>query len=827
MAFHPKTIDLPVVEILPQAREKLSDHNTLILNAPPGAGKSTVVPLALLEELWLAGKKILMLEPRRLAAKSIAKRMADLLGEDIGKNVGFRIRFENQTTSQTRIEVLTEGILTRMIHNDNALEDVGLVIFDEFHERNIHADVAMALCREVQQILRPDLRILVMSATLDLPLLSQLLEAPIVESKGKQYPVNIIHTHETDEWSIPESTASIIQTACTEQHGDILAFLPGQGEIKKCEDILKTKLPQMEICPLFGQLPLYQQQKAIFPHPKGKRKVVLATSIAETSLTIEGIHTVVDSGFGRSSLFDPRSGLSRLVTTPITKDAADQRAGRAGRLGPGTCYRLWTRATEDRMKPFRVPEILEADLASLFLDLVQWGIDDINKMTWLTPPPQGALNQARELLEELGAISEGKITSHGKLIRDLPCHPRIAHMLIKAKGLGKLPLATDIAALLDERDPLDKEMGTDFNLRLEALRRHRDQKRKGKKLAKIEMVAGNYRKLFRIEIENVSFDHLDTGLLLTYAYPERIAHARPGNNAQFQLTNGKLAMMSHLDHLAHEPWICISHIDARDGMGKIFMAAPLDPEYLAPMVKEQEVVNWETHKGGFIAEKQWRIGHIVLKKKPLKHFDPSLKEKAIYKAIQNEGERLLNFDKEVEQFQNRINSLRIWRPDENWPDLSSGAITKKPDMLIPYIQGIEKPEDLKKLDLKKILFHDLPFELQNQLEVLAPEKIKVPSGSRVKIKYSQDGELPVLEVRLQEVFGLLDSPKVNEGNTPLMVHLLSPGFKPVQITGDLRSFWENAYFEVKKELKRRYPKHQWPENPLEAEAVRGVKRRGK
>ncbi|WP_186757773.1 ATP-dependent helicase HrpB [Echinicola salinicaeni] len=825
MVFDPLKIDLPVVDIIPQVRKQLAENSSLILHAPPGAGKSTLIPLALMEEAWLKGKKILMLEPRRLAAKSIAIRMADLLGEKVGHSIGYRIRFESKSTEQTQVEVLTEGIMTRMIHHDNALENVGLVIFDEFHERNIHADVAMALCREVQQVLRPDLRIMVMSATLDMPQLSDLLQAPIAESLGKQYPVEVIYMQDADEWTLPELMSQTVIKASKEKEGDILAFLPGQREIKKTAEILHRQLPDFAICPLYGQLSPQKQQQAILPHPNGKRKVVLTTSIAETSLTIEGITVVVDSGFGRTSKFDPKSGLSRLETIKISKDSAAQRAGRAGRLAPGTCYRLWSKATDDRLSEFRTPEIMEADLAPLCLDLVQWGIKDIPNMTWLSPPPTGALAQAQDLLEQLGAIEENKLTKHGEQLRELPCHPRLAHMLLKAKEEGNLALATDIAAILEEKDPLTRDAGTDLNLRLEKLRRHRSVNKQGRGFDRIEKVAANYRKLFDLAEDNSPFDPFESGLILTYAYPERIAHARPGNNAQFKMTNGKLAMMHHKDELAHEAWLSVAHVDARDGLGKIFMAAPLNPKDLAYMVKEKEVVAWDSRRGELIAEKQWRIGHIVLQSKPLDDVDPELQSEALYKAIQDEGERLLNFDDKVQEWQNRVYSLKIWNPKEEWPDVSTKNLLNDPELLMPYLIDLDSAEELKRLNIKEILQHNLSFDQQQLLEHLAPERLEVPSGSKIKINYQKDGESPILAVRLQEVFGLLDTPKLNDGKMGVLMHLLSPGFKPVQVTSDLRSFWENTYFEVKKEMKRRYPKHYWPDNPLDAEAVRGVKRK--
>lgn len=826
MTFDPFQIKLPVTEIIHEVREKLASQNTLIITAPPGAGKSTLLPLALLNEPWLQGQKILMLEPRRLAASSIANRMASLLGEPVGKTVGYRIRFDNRTSSQTRIEVLTEGILTRMIQQDNLLENVGLVIFDEFHERNLHADVAMAFCRETQMILRPELRIVVMSATMNMPQLSRLLHAPVVESKGREYPVEIKYERDINERVLVDLSTETINKAAEENEGDILVFLPGQREIRLCEDFLKKSLPDFSIHPLYGQLSPSKQFAAIMPHPKGKRKVILATSIAETSLTIEGVTVVVDAGFGRTSRFDPKSGLSRLVTVRISQDMADQRAGRAGRLKPGVCYRMWTKATHDRMASFRTPEILEADLASLVLDMAQWGVSTVQQLTWLTPPPAGALAQASETLHELEALNNDKITPHGRQIHQLPCHPRIAHMLLLGNERRRLALATDLAAILEERDPLDKDAGIDINIRIEALRRHRRDNRKDRKFDKIDKISASYRKLLAVEINNAPVDPYETGILLAYAYPERIAFARPGANAQFQLANGKFATVGHRDELANEPWLAVAHIDAREGAGKIFMAAPLDPKDLAPLVKEKERIEWDTRRGGIIATKELRIGSIVLQSKSLPSPHPDHLLRAISDVIKSEGEQLLDFNSKVVQWQNRMLSLRKWRPSEEWPDASTTTLLlTNPDWLGPYLQGIFKSEDLKKLDLLKILQHSLSYEQQNRLALLAPPEVKVPSGSMIKIAYQSDGEPPVLAVRLQELFGLAENPMVNENRIPVVLQLLSPGYKPVQVTSDLKSFWKNTYFEVRKELKRRYPKHSWPEDPWKAEAVRGVKRK--
>lgn len=828
MQFNPFQYHLPVADIIDEVKNHLANHNTLIVNAPPGAGKSTLLPLTLLDENWLAGKKIIMLEPRRLAAKTIATRMAELWGDKVGETIGYRIRFENRVSAQTKIEVVTEGILTRMLHTDNALENVGLVIFDEFHERSLFADVAMALCREAQQILRPDLRMMVMSATLNMPQLTALLNCPVAVSEGKQYPVEVKYVGEGDAFLLPETTSQVIVKAVKENEGDVLVFLPGEGEIKKCAELLKGKLLDFAIHPLYGQLPQREQFAAIMPNKNGKRKVVLATSIAETSLTIEGVKIVIDSGFARVSKFDPKSGLSRLETVQITKDSADQRAGRAGRLSAGVCYRMWTKANQERMIEHRIPEIMEADLAALVLDMAKWGISNLNQLTWLSPPPKAAVMQAVDVLTNLNALDSNKrITEHGKEIHQLPCHPRIAHMLLKAKQDNAIALATDIAAILEERDPLPKDSGIDINLRIEALRRSRQNNSAGNRFGRIEKVAESYRKMLNQEAENGPVDDHETGLLLAYTYPERIAFARPGNNAQFQLANGKIASIGHRDNLANEPWLAVAHIDTRDGLGKIFMASPLNPKDLLPLVKEREVITWDTRKGGLIATKDLRIGSIVLQSKPLAAPSEEHLVAAICTAIKNEGEALLNFDEAFTQLQNRILSVCKWNQYKDWPDVSTDELLlNNMDWLGFYLPKVKRPDDLKKINLSEALLQYLSWDQQQTLNTLAPAKINVPSGSNIGIEYLANGETPILSVRLQEVFGMADTPTINNGKIPLVLHLLSPGFKPVQVTSDLRSFWNNTYFEVKKELKRRYPKHAWPDDPwIEKAVAKGGPRR--
>lgn len=826
MAFNYQNIDLPITDVIPEIQEKLANHNTLILNAPPGAGKSTLLPLALFEESWLQGQKIIMLEPRRLAAKTIANRLADLLGEKVGQTVGYRIRFETKVSENTKIEILTEGILTRMLQTDNALEGVGMVIFDEYHERSIHADVAMALSRETQSILRPDMRILIMSATLNMPELVNLLQAPLIESKGRQYPVETIYMDLSDEYMMAETAATTVLKALKEKQGDVLVFLPGQREITKCAEIINRQTTDVFVHELYGKLPFAKQQAAINPNREGKRKVVIATDIAETSLTIKGVTIVVDSGFGRTSQFDPRTGLSGLKTIHISKDSADQRSGRAGRLGPGTCYRMWSKGKHSQLSEHRVPEITEADLAPLVLDMANWGIADPNQLTWLTPPPNHSLKQANDILHSLNALDKNKITNHGKEMQKLPCHPRIAHMLLMAEKEGLSGLATDIAAVLEERDPLPKEAGIDINLRLEALIRYRRANNTGGKFSRIDKIATQYRKMRGIKVDNSPIDPFETGLLLVHAYPERIAFARPGNNAQFQLANGKYAMTGHKDDLAFEPWLAVAHLNASGKTGRIFLASPLNPTDLKPFLKEIETNTWNTKRGGVVSTLDTRIGSIVLKSVPLPDPDADQLIDAISNAIVKEGEHLLDFNKKVTQWQNRIQTLRKLNPHGGWPDVSTAKLLSTNDeWLLPYLNNVKKPEDLKKIDLAQVLEHSLDFEQQKALKTLAPTSFEVPSGSVIKLEYQKNGSAPVLPVRIQEVFGLKDTPTINNGTTSVLLHLLSPGFKPVQITTDLRSFWETGYFAVRKELRGKYKRHAWPDDPTAHVAISGTKRR--
>ncbi|HEV7231189.1 MAG TPA: ATP-dependent helicase HrpB [Bacteroidia bacterium] len=820
---------LPIYDILPEIRSTLANHNTVILQAPPGAGKSTALPLELLEEPWLKGKRMLMLEPRRLAARAAASRMSDLLHENVGATVGYKVRFENKTTKATRIEVLTEGILTRMLQQDDALDNVGLVIFDEFHERSLHADLALALCREIQQVLREDLRILIMSATLDSGNLSSLLKgAPILNSQGRQYPVNIIYDPGDSENNIPLQVSRGIGRALREQKGDILAFLPGAGEIHRCMDILETQTSGVKLHPLFGDLPLQKQQEALMPDRNGYRKIVLATSIAETSLTIEGIGVVVDSGYSRAPRFDPRTGLTRLETIRVTADAADQRAGRAGRLGPGVCYRLWSAGAQHQLIPHRKPEILEADLAPLVLELANWGTSNIKDMAWLTQPPSAGINLSRELLRQLDALAGDKITPKGKEMLKLPTHPRIAHLLLEAREAKLTSLGSDIAAILEERDPLPKEAGADLVLRIEALRKWRNKEYVAAdraRLERIERLAESWRKIFSIQPDNNTPLQEHAGKLIAMAYPERVARQH-GPDHRYKLSNGRFAKTGQHDPLSREKWLAIASLDGGNTEGAIYLAAPLDPEDILKQATQQELITWDSQKGELVARTEIRFGEITVSSKPLQKIPEEARLAVLLSAAESEGLKLFSFSEETNEWLDRLRCLKKWRPDENWPDVSEQHLLQSMnEWLSPWLGTVKRREDFLKLDMHNILNALLPWDMKQRFDSLAPASLKVPSGSMIRLKYMPEGTAPVLAVRLQEMFGLLDTPAVNEGRNKVILHLLSPGYKPVQVTQDLQSFWKNTYPEVRKELRVRYQKHHWPEDPWTAEAVRGARKK--
>ena len=850
---------LPVEEALPALRSALRARSAAVLQAPPGAGKTTLVPLALLDEPWLAGKSIVMLEPRRLAARAAAGRMAELRGEDVGDTVGYRIRFESKVSEATRVEVLTEGILTRRLQSDPALEGVGLVIFDEFHERHLHADLALALCVDSQRVLREDLRILVMSATLDGTAVSRLLsDAPVITSEGRSYPVELQYLARDPEGRLPVTVAAAVQRALDEQPGDALVFLPGAAEIRRTQELLTGVLAgRAEMLPLYGDLPWEAQQRAIQPGA-GRRRVVLAPPIAETSLTIEGVRIIVDAGYARVPQFDPASGLSRLVTQRISRASATQRAGRAGRTAPGICYRLWSESTQHGLIPQAIPEIRGADLAPLALELAAWGVQDAASLAWLDPPPAAALAQARALLADLDALDRtGLITAVGRELARLPLHPRLAHMLRQAQTMQRGALACDIAALLSERNIFrgDARRSCDLAERVEALQGFRRGGRAaaqasgadGNACQRVEQAARQWRRLIRVRGEEaLNVDPDEVGLLLALAYPDRIAMQRAPNDAQgrasaaggrtpgaaeprYLLANGRGARLPEWELRLRQPLLVAATLDAGEGEGLIHLAATVKPEALeahfASHIRTEDEVRWDGEQGAVIARRVERLGALVLDAAPIRAADPERLRAAMLDGVRRMGLDVLPWTDEVRALQARVLAMRTWFPDEDWPDLSDAALARDLSVwLAPYLDGITRRAQLSRLDLAAMLRARLDWKRSQQLEVDAPTHLEVPSGSRLKLEY-RPGAAPVLAVKLQEMFGLADTPRIARGRVPVTLHLLSPARRPIQVTQDLKGFWERTYAEVKKELKGRYPRHPWPDNPWNAPPTSRSKRR--
>ena len=818
-------LNLPVAEVAGEIDRLLPQNSCVVVTAPPGAGKSTLLPLTILENL--PEGKVLMLEPRRVAARQIAERMAWMLGEPVGRTVGYRMRFEQKVSAGTRIEVLTEGVLVRRLVDDPGLEGVSVVIFDEFHERSLTTEVALALTREAQQVLRPDLRMLVMSATIDTDALCRDLDAPLVESRGKMFPVEVVRgKEEAKPENAAELVAQTVRLAHRDHAGDILAFLPGEADIRRCAEHLGASLGETQVFPLYGMLSGEEQRRAIAPSAPGSRKIVLATPIAETSLTIEGVRVVVDSGLCRKPVYDPQRGLSRLETVRISRDMADQRAGRAGRVAPGVCYRLWSAATEQRMPPVRVPEILEADLAPTVLAIAAWGESRPERLPWLAPPPALSLRHARELLVELGALdANGSITPHGRALAGLPCHPRVAQMLLKADTPERKALAADLAALLEEKDPLDTPEAGVY-IRLKALRDARQSRREGR-WSRMCRIAEQYRKMVRVPVDDADPDPFEAGALLAAAYPERIAKAWKDGVGRFCLAGGDLAAVDPSDPLAASEWLAVGSLHAAPGgVGRIFLAAPLGASDLKPYIRRRDVVAWDSRQGSVAARRESRVGQLAVSAQPLSDVPREEIVRVICEAARKEGTSMLDFSDEVQNLQRRVAAVAAWRPELELPDLSTETVLERAsEWLPPFIGKATTTAELKRIDLCAALWSLLTYPQQQAVDRLAPSHITVPTGSRIRVEYRQGADAPVVRVRLQECFGLTDTPRVDDGRRPVLMELLSPGFKPVQLTTDLRSFWEGTYFEVRKELKRRYPKHAWPDDPLAADPVRGVKKK--
>lgn len=836
----PTLPQLPITEVLPSLAAALAGGGSVLLQAPPGAGKSTLVPLSLLGAGWLGRRKILMLEPRRLAARAVANRMAHLLGQSVGKTVGYRTRLDTRVSRETLIEVVTEGILTRMLQHDSSLDGIGCVIFDEFHERSLNADLGLALSIESQQALREDLRLLVMSATLDLQPLARLLDgAPVITAAGRSFEVATRYVSRRPEFALEQQFAGVVRNALRDHPGDVLAFLPGTAEIRRVQRHLEdfAQDAQVAVLPLYGELSAEAQDAALGP-AEGRRKVVLATSIAETSLTIEGIRIVVDAGLRRFSEFDPSTGMSRLVTTKISQAAAEQRRGRAGRLSDGVCYRLWSEGTQASLAPYATAEIMVADLAPLALELACWGTTDAASLRWLDPPPSAPLAQARDLLRRLEALDVAdRITAHGRDLARVGAHPRLAHMLIKAADFGAPRLACDLAALLGERDLLRGGPGTrdvDLRLRVAALRGDRtdlaDLGVDARVLGQARRSSAAWQREYAGGGKDAADPHAATGVLLSLAYPDRVGRAR-GDGSRYLLANGRGARFTEPQALAKSEFLVAAEIDGAEREARIFLAAPVGRTDLervfAGQLETREDIAWDGRAAAVKARRELRLGALVLESEDLASPDPDAVLAAALAGLRSLGLDALPWSRELRQWQARVGLMvRCEVPSpEAWPDLSDAALlTQLEDWAPPWLTGLTRREHFARMPLRDALHGRLSFAQRAALEREAPTHLSVPSGSRIPIDYL-DGETPTLSVRLQEMFGLTTTPTVAAGRQPLLLKLLSPAGRPVQVTRDLVSFWNRGYHDVKRDLKGRYPKHYWPEDPYAAQPTRRARPR--
>jgi ATP-dependent helicase HrpB len=840
---------LPIEKHILQIKGALETRRCAVIQAPPGAGKTTRVPLALLDEPWLGNKKIILLEPRRLAAISCATHMAALLNETPGQTIGYQIRLDRKIGPKTRIEVITEGIFTRKIQNDPFLEDVGLVIFDEFHERSIHSDLGLALGLESFEALRQDLCILVMSATMDVKAVSTLMEnAPVIVSKGKSFQVKTIYMpplkRQNRTVPIEMTCTAAIKRAVSENDGDILVFLPGVGEIKRVNAFLKENLDErIYVCPLYGNLSLKDQARAFYPSNPGERKIVLATSIAETSITIDGISIVIDAGLMRIPRFSVQTGMSLLSTLPVSKASADQRRGRAGRTGPGTCYRLWSEYDNGLLKAFTQPEILRNDLTFVVLELAAWGVLDPGQLKWLDLPLEKSFDRAKNLLKVLGALDkEGHITAHGKKMACAGLHPRLAHMVIKAIGKGQGFLACRIAAFLNERDFIRFDQGEfdpDIRLRLEIIEALKTGKRSGQKefqvnkgiLYRIMELTKRIAKNFGIKSLKIDIER--AGSLIALAYPDRIAQKRNNQGNTFLMASGKGAFFTQATHISISEYIVAIHVDGNPGNAKIFLAAPYSKKDLeldfGDDFKCVQMVFWDKKKGAVQAMENIIFKRLVVQQRPMPDIDEDRACAILINEIQRTGICLLPWTQKLTSLRERAVFLRNTGLFSALPDVSDRALEKHMETwLAPFIRGVFSLKQLEKMDLESAFLALLSWEQRQTIEKMAPTHIKVPSGSKKPLKYcSENGLLdaPVLEVRLQEMFGLSSTPKIAGQTLAVTLHLLSPAGRPVQITRDLESFWKNTYKDVKKDLKGRYPKHFWPDDPLIARPTSRVKKK--
>jgi ATP-dependent helicase HrpB len=817
---------LPIEAALPDLKRTLAAARSAVLEAPTGAGKTTMVPLALLGEPWAKDKKILMLEPRRVAARAAAARMADLLGEKVGETVGYRVRLDTKVTAKTHIEVVTEALLTRRLQTDPELKGVACVIFDEFHERSLNADLGLALTLETQAALNEDLKILVMSATLDGARVAKLLgEAPVVRSEGRLYPIETRYAPPLTNARIEQATANMVLRALHEAEGGLLVFLPGEGEIRTAARLLEAEdLRGATLLPLYGTLTAEQQDRAIRPLP-GTRKIVLATAIAETSLTIEDIRVVIDAGLQRLARYDPATGMTRLVTQRVSLASADQRRGRAGRVAPGICYRLWEEAETRSLTAYTPPEILTSDLAPFALDLALWGERDASRLKLLDPPPSATFAEAQELLRELDAIdAENRITPHGRACATFGAHPRLAHMMLRAKELGGGTTAAALAAILSERDVIRGVKDADIRTRLEAFDRGSANADRGALARAREQARAWMRTL---DAKDGRVEMQAAGRLTALAYPERVAKRR--GPASFRLASGRGATLPETDALAKEDYLAIAALDGAGANAKIHQAAPLSlaviEDLFASHIETREVYEWSSREKAAIAREEERLHALTLAERQLKKPDAAKLAAAVLTGIRELGLKSLNWTPELDAFRARVNFIRKLEPDAGWPDLSDDTLTRTlENWLQPFLGSVTRAADFARIDISNALHSLFDWEQKKRLDTLVPTHVEVPSGSRIAIDYADD--TPVLAVRLQEMFGLADTPTVANGRVPLTLHLLSPARRPVQVTRDLKSFWKNGYPEVKRDLKGRYPKHHWPDDPWTAIPTARAKPRG-
>ncbi|WP_420467351.1 ATP-dependent helicase HrpB [Panacagrimonas sp.] len=830
-----KLPDYPVGAALPALRRALAGPGRAVLAAPPGSGKTTVVPLALLDEPWLAGQRIVMLEPRRVAARASAARMAQLLGEAPGQTVGYQIRFERRVSDATRIEVVTEGLLTRRLQADAELPGVGLLIFDEFHERSLDADLALALSLDVRANLRPELRVLVMSATLDTERVSALLDgAPIIEAGGRLFPVDLRYLPQKPDLRLDEAMTQGVLRALAETSGDVLAFLPGAREIRATQRRLEHGVRDLAVCPLYGELGSVEQDLALSPDAQGRRKVILATNIAQTSLTVEGVTTVVDGGYVRAARFDLGAGANRLDTLRVSRASADQRAGRAGRLGPGTAYRLWSQDQHGALAAHDSAEILAADLTRLALELALWGSRDPAELQWLDPPGGAHWAYAQDLLAALGAVDgERRITAHGRALARLPAPPRLAHLLMLAREQGVAATGAWLAATLDARDA---DRSIDLLPRVQQARAGRGDP------AQVRRLGDSVRQYLRLlgqdrPSSDAGDDRTETvAELVSLAFPERLARRREGlrdagrgaRDVAFLCTDGGEARLPEHDPLSRSPWLAIAHWEPGP-QRRIRLAAALDEAQVlrahAARIVSLREVRWDAQQQVVIAEQQRRLGAIVLSARRIADAGEAGRA-AMIDGIRSLGLQALPWTESARQWQARVLSLRAWQPQAHWPDVSDeNLLATLESWLAPYLDGVTRRAHLDALDLPGILHGLLDYDAQQRLARLAPTHLGVPSGQRRALHY-QPPAAPTLEVKLQEMFGSADTPSVCEGQVRVVMHLLSPAQRPVAVTQDLAGFWARGYLEVRKDLRGRYPRHPWPEDPRVAQATHRAKPRG-